>query len=119
MVPGLMDRIGHPAMEATVATTKPWKPPASLRICEQEWTVERAVLPDDDGGMVPASCLIRINRDSSAEAAGEIFFHELLHAIWALVGIGESGVSISEEYVVSAIAPTLYATLRRNNMLRG
>ena len=90
--------------------------PKQVEIIGQLWSVE--VHPQWDSGVL-GDCdytnhRIRINDRCSPSTAVEVFLHELLHAILAAMGALVGIEDETEERIVSALAPGLWDTFRRN-----
>ena len=64
----------------------------------------------------PSKGEIVVAPDLSPSQTRDTLLHEVLHACWSLVGLGEG--KLTEERVVLALAPALLDTLDRNPKLR-
>jgi hypothetical protein len=72
---------------------------------------------DELGRCDATKCLVTLNKELSAEAIGETWLHELLHACWRSSGLTRD--EEKEEQVVMALSPVLWAALRRNKLRFG
>lgn len=76
-------------------------------------------MPDAHGQCVLASNTILISDDIAPAVVPEVWLHELLHAIWSYTLKGSGFTDDQEEQVISALAPGLYAALKRNGLAFG
>lgn len=58
--------------------------------------------------------LIRIDPNQGPDQLADTLLHEVMHAVFAFVGLHESPLAKHEERIVAALTPTLLDTLRRN-----
>lgn len=118
--------------------SKPWRPPRRLNILEQSWPVDMAAdVTDSDGNPLEGDCSrtrreIRLST-AAPEGVGEIFCHELLHALWYAGGFSAALEQAFRRYGLpqaaaraladeidemhsQAVGPILWAVLRRNRL---
>ena len=99
---------------------KHWTPPKHLTIAGQRWRIKRskgALSPDWLGRYDSRHCRIDIDPDIAPSSVGKTWMHELLHAAGSLTGLWRNDAIVAnEEQIISALAPILFDTLRRNHM---
>lgn len=66
------------------------------------------------GSNDPGAQVIRIDPEQGPDSTVDTLLHEVLHAVWSLVGLHEGTASKYEEQVIAALSPSLLDTLRRN-----
>lgn len=97
-----------------------WLPPKRFRVLYAKWRT-RYVEPAGDwiGRYDERTRKVEIDKALPKNAAGEVFMHELLHIVWCAVGLQrDERLREHGEQIVSAMAPTLFAVLRQNGMLK-
>jgi hypothetical protein len=97
-----------------------WHPPKNLTIAGQRWRLKRsrgALSPDWLGRYDARHCRIDVDPEIAPSSVGEVWMHEVLHACGSLTGLWRNEeVAKHEEQIVSALAPILFDTFRRNKL---
>lgn len=92
--------------------------PYRYAVLTDEMAVERARVKAEHAevyGLLDSSATtITLDPAQSADCLADTLLHEVLHAVWRLVGLDDGPTERYEERVARAMAPTLLDTLRRN-----
>lgn len=93
-----------------------WRPPEDFVVFEQPWRFSKLPMEGKSGDCDTETKTIRVSEDTPDSALGEVWFHELGHAVWDYTALREIFSSAQEEKVISGLMPALFATLKRNGI---